>query len=705
MMDMNKRKVVRVVIGMLAVCLLAVYIPTRRARQQVSVCRVEAASCYELPLPEGDTLYLPLQTDRFPYAALCANPVSDTTNLTGVFVSRAGHCLTTDSVVHSQPDSLAGKELLQRLQRADSLLQIMSDYRKSQLEELDDYARSHSVVDDGYNEVMTYRVRVSSELSACDSVKKRLQKVLNNPAIYRNRACARLRLRAQLTSVADSLRYAAHAVVRSGPLVLLQLDAKALPEGVSYFSVYRMGTYAYASKLFAFNDLGGPTATLHPHYLEPDDTLFAAAEGGAWVNASGQLCGIRHGAYRISSLQVASLLAQVHSWPMWWLYNFKGLLAPLSAASSLSEGKFKSASRLAVPCYRYALTDSLVYEGQAQAGARKGRMLRMGYGRMRSVAGVLYEGWWNADTLVCGQRIDSTGFYKGGFDSQCRPLGQGMLYMPDGAYYQGEWNAGKRHGHGFSSKQGQLVRCGEWRSGLFVGERMVYTPDRVYGIDISRHQHEKGRRRYRINWDQLRITSLGPGRRVSGTVNYPVSFVYIKSTEGTTIFNRYYPADRREAMRRGMAVGSYHFFSTRSSGVAQATYFLRRSVVGKLDLPSVLDVEPSESQIRRMGGDEKLFKEVYNWLQVVEKRTGVRPILYVSQQFVNNHLSRAPQALRNYDVWIARYGQFKPYVRLLHWQLTPFGRVKGITGEVDINVYNGTREQFDHYLRQLRHME
>ncbi|MDQ9825848.1 GH25 family lysozyme, partial [Acinetobacter sp. 163] len=85
-------------------------------------------------------------------------------------------------------------------------------------------------------------------------------------------------------------------------------------------------------------------------------------------------------------------------------------------------------------------------------------------------------------------------------------------------------------------------------------------------------------RRYRINWDQLRITSLGPGRRVSGTVNYPVSFVYIKSTEGTTIFNRYYPADRREAMRRGMAVGSYHFFSTRSSGVAQATYFLRRSV-------------------------------------------------------------------------------------------------------------------------------
>ena len=76
------------------------------------------------------------------------------------------------------------------------------------------------------------------------------------------------------------------------------------------------------------------------------------------------------------------------------------------------------------------------------------------------------------------------------------------------------------------------------------------------------------------------------------------------------------------------------------------------------------------------------------------------PVLYVGQLFVNNHLKYAPAELRNYDVWIARYGEYKPYVKLLHWQLTPYGRVKGIHGEVDINVFNGTKEAFNQYRHQ-----
>lgn len=704
-MKFNKRQVRQIVVGVLVVCFLVVYLPTRKARQQVSVCRVEVSCCYELPLPGGDTLYLPLHTDRFPYAALQATSVSDTTHLTGVFVSRTGHCVITDSVMQHSPNYIGGKALLHRLQRTDSLLRKLSVCRRNQLEELEDYARSHSVVDDGYNEVMTYRVCVANELAACDTALALLQKALKTHTLYSNHTCARATVRAVLTTVADSMRYAAHGVLQSDELVLLQLDAKILPPGASYFSVYRMGTYAFGARLWAFNDLGGPTSTLQPRLLEPADTFFSAAEGGAWVNFSGQLCGIQRGSRRVSSADIASLLAQVQHWPAWWGSNLMGLFLLPSGEAIRPVGKFESSSRLVAPCLRYVVADSLVYEGQAVRGKRNGSFVRTGYGRLLCADGTSYEGRWKADTLVFGWRTDSIGFYKGGFDKQSLPLGQGILYASDGTYYQGEWKAGKRHGHGFSSRQGQPVRCGEWRTDRFHGERMVYTPDRIYGIDISRHQHEKGRRRYRIHWDRLRITSLGPGRRVSGTVDYPVSFVYIKSTEGTNIFNRYYPTDRREAMRRGMVVGTYHFFNTRTSGAAQAAHFLRRSVVSKYDLPPVLDVEPSEAQILRMGGDEKLFKEVKDWLQVVEKRTGVRPILYVSQQFVNKHLSLAPAELRNYDVWVARYGEFKPYVRLLHWQLTPYGRVQGITGDVDINVYNGTREQFEHYLHRLRRDE
>jgi lysozyme len=38
-------------------------------------------------------------------------------------------------------------------------------------------------------------------------------------------------------------------------------------------------------------------------------------------------------------------------------------------------------------------------------------------------------------------------------------------------------------------------------------------------------------------------------------------------------------------------------------------------------------------------------------------------------------------------------------VKLAVWQLSPDGRVKGITGEVDINVFNGYQHQFDEFLQ------
>ena len=87
------------------------------------------------------------------------------------------------------------------------------------------------------------------------------------------------------------------------------------------------------------------------------------------------------------------------------------------------------------------------------------------------------------------------------------------------------------------------------------------------------------------------------------------------------------------------------------------------------------------------------------FLNTVERGIHVRPILYVSQQFVNRYLSAAPDLKRNYQVWIARYSEYKPDVKLVVWQLSPNGRVSGIHGEVDINVFNGYRTQFEDCLR------
>ena len=84
----------------------------------------------------------------------------------------------------------------------------------------------------------------------------------------------------------------------------------------------------------------------------------------------------------------------------------------------------------------------------------------------------------------------------------------------------------------------------------------------------------------------------------------------------------------------------------------------------------------------------------------MERNVGVRPILYVNQGFVTKHLAEASDIKRDYQVWIARYGEYKPDVRLAIWQLSPDGNVTGIRGSVDINIFNGYRDQFELFLEE-----
>ena len=278
----------------------------------------------------------------------------------------------------------------------------------------------------------------------------------------------------------------------------------------------------------------------------------------------------------------------------------------------------------------------------------------------------------------------------------------GTALWANGDFYRGTFDSiYRRDGHGFAVN-GRMVQSGTWRADHYRGERMIYTADRVYGIDISRHQHEIGKKIYPIHWPSLRIVGIGSvaHQHAAGKVDYPVSFVFIKATQGTTIFSKYYPYDLNGARSQGIPVAPYHFYSPRSSGIDQAKYFLKYARIPLTSMPPVLDVEPTDQQIAQMGGREVLFRETLNWMRYVERATGRRPILYVGQSFVNDHLPHAPEALRSYDVWIARYGEFRPYVKLAFWQLTPEGRVRGIHGDVDINVFNGNQEEFARWRKQ-----
>lgn len=304
-----------------------------------------------------------------------------------------------------------------------------------------------------------------------------------------------------------------------------------------------------------------------------------------------------------------------------------------------------------------------------------------------------------SDTVVSGRRTDSLGTYIGEMNRDVMAAGHGRFVGTDNSFYEGHWQENRRHGFGFAISSDRL-RAGEWEADVYKGERIQYTSERIYGIDISKYQHGKGRKYLPIHWDKLRIVHLGKvgNRNASGAVDYTVSFVYIKSTEGTSVRNKYFVADYRQSRRHGYRTGVYHFFSTKSSPTAQANFFVSHSGFHSGDMPPVLDVEPTDRQIAQIGGAAELFRRIRTWMGVVERRTNRRPVLYVNQRFVNKYLSLAPDIKRDYKVWIARYGEYKPDVKLVYWQLCADGRVSGITGDVDINVFNGYRDTFSEFV-------
>ena len=87
-------------------------------------------------------------------------------------------------------------------------------------------------------------------------------------------------------------------------------------------------------------------------------------------------------------------------------------------------------------------------------------------------------------------------------------------------------------------------------------------------------------------------------------------------------------------------------------------------------------------------------------MDYVEKHYSVTPILYTGYKFRTSYLNTPD--FDHYPYWIAHY-----YVDTLEykgewafWQHTDAGRVDGINGDVDINVFNGYQSQFETFLEE-----
>lgn len=194
----------------------------------------------------------------------------------------------------------------------------------------------------------------------------------------------------------------------------------------------------------------------------------------------------------------------------------------------------------------------------------------------------------------------------------------------------------------------------------------------IHGVDISHHQGA-------VNWKRLQECQEG---------KYPIHFMFIKATEGGDHKDDAFDMNFENARKFGFIRGVYHYFIPRTDARKQAEFFINTVQLETGDLPPVLDVEESRGK-----SSSELQKGVKEWLDVVEKHYGVKPILYTSYKFKLKYLDN--KEFDRYPYWIAHYYvDSVKYEKKWHfWQHTDIGRVPGINHDVDLNVFNGSLEE------------
>ena len=188
------------------------------------------------------------------------------------------------------------------------------------------------------------------------------------------------------------------------------------------------------------------------------------------------------------------------------------------------------------------------------------------------------------------------------------------------------------------------------------------------GIDISEYQGT-------IRWDSVRVVEN----------DFPIRFIFVRATVGTDRPDLKFADNWKAIKQGGFLRGAYHYYRPNENSTQQAKLFIKTVVLQKGDFPPILDIE----QMPQKQSMAQLKVGIKNWLEIVEKHYGVRPILYSSERFYTDFLK---DDFPEYTFWIANYNFFvenlKPDWKL--WQFTEKGTASGISGFVDLNFFNGT---------------
>jgi len=206
--------------------------------------------------------------------------------------------------------------------------------------------------------------------------------------------------------------------------------------------------------------------------------------------------------------------------------------------------------------------------------------------------------------------------------------------------------------------------------------RMQCSDDRVklvHGIDVSAHQGA-------IDWDKV---------RADGVDFAILRAAYRGYTAGSLNRDTMFDLNIHSAIRAGLDVGVYIFSQAISvqEAIDEADYLLE--IIAPYDItgPVVFDWEViGTKNARTYGLDTETLCAAANAFCRRIAQAGYTPMVYFNPYcgYVKYDLSE----IQDYDFWFAQYkAQPDFYYNFQMWQYTSSGRVDGIQGNVDLDVW------------------
>ncbi|MEO0542786.1 MAG: GH25 family lysozyme [Pseudomonadota bacterium] len=205
-------------------------------------------------------------------------------------------------------------------------------------------------------------------------------------------------------------------------------------------------------------------------------------------------------------------------------------------------------------------------------------------------------------------------------------------------------------------------------------------PFEVHGVDVSHWQAD-------IDWKTLRRNGA--------------NFAFIKATEGGKHVDRLFMKNWNAAKAAGIPTGAYHFFFWCRSAEEQAKWFIRHVPKQAGSLPPVLDVEwyGNKRSCPTKPARGRVLAKMKVWLDIVERHYGVKPIIYVTPDFYEDNLQGQ---FKDYSFWLRSVAEHPkgryPSREFAFWQYSGTGLSKGVSTEIDLNVFNGTAESWRRWL-------